>query len=283
MAVTAASLRASIRMSVEGAEPRNRPYQTPLTNAPGGAGTTFSVGDGDAFQVGDLVQTVTGELALVTAISTNDLTVTRATGTISAETLGSGDVVMKNPRFSVEQMDEAVDQILQELNPTIFALLTEDITYTVDDWYDVTDTAMEEVYSAWYIDEGDFHAPYFYFATDPDNVQPKVFVGSAGFTGTIHIVYRRPYAAVTELPDRVAPIVVNGAVYKLLGGAGVQATADPGKRTDRTTQGGQEFRDSYWFLREYTRLRDTERVYLQDKISRVPKHRISQRSRRFMK
>jgi len=283
MAVTAASLRASIRMSVEGAEPRNRPYQTPLTNAPGGAGTTFSVGDGDAFQVGDLVQTVTGELALVTAISTNDLTVTRATSTISAETLGSGDIVMKNPRYTIEQMDEAVDQILQELNPRVFYLTTEDVTYTSNDWYDVTDTAMEDVFSAWYIDSGNFYAPYFYFATDPANTQPKIFIGAAGYTGSIHVVYRRPYAVVTELPDRVAPIVVNGAVYKLLGGSGVQATSDPGKRTDRTTQGGQEFRDSYWFLREYTRLRDAERVYLDDQIKKLPKHRISQRGRRFRK
>ncbi len=282
MAVTAASLRTSIRMSVEGAEPRHRPYQTPLTNAPGGAGTTFSVGDGDAFQVGDLVETAAGELALVTAISTNDLTVTRTVGSISAETLGSGDIVKKNPRFSIEQIDEAVDQILQELNPTVYALLSEDVTYTVDDWYDVTDTAMEEVFTAWYIDDGDFHAPYFYFSTDFDNTQPKVFIGSAGFTGTIHIAYRRPYAAVTELPDRVAPMVTNGAVYKLLGGAAVLATTDPGRRTDRTVQGGQEGRDSYWFFREYTRLRDTERVYLKDKVKRLPKHRLSQRGRRYL-
>jgi len=283
MAVTAASLRTSIQMGVQGAEPRHRPYQTPLTNSPGGAGTTFSVGDGDAFQVGDELETPAGELALVTAVSTNDLTVTRAVGSITAETLSSGQLVKKNPRFTIEQMDEAVDQILQELNPTIYAFLTEDVTYTVDDWYDVTDTAMEDVFSAWYIDDGDFHAPYFYFATDPDNSQPKVFVGSAGFTGTIHIAYRRPYAVVTELPDRVAPVVVNGAIYKLLGGAAVLATTDPGRRTDRTVQGGQEGRDSYWFFREYIRLRDTERVYLEDKRKRLPKHRISQRGRRFLK
>jgi len=283
MAVTAASLRASIRMSVEGAEPRNRPYQTPLTNAPGGAGTTFSVGDGDAFQVGDLVQTVAGELALVTAISTNDLIVSRAQGTISAETLGSGDVIKKNPRFTIEQMDEAVDQILQELNPRVFYLTTEDVTITTDDWYDVTDTAMEDVISTWYIDDGDFFTPYFYFATDPANTQPKIFISTANFTGSVHVVYRRPYAAVTELPDRVAPIVVNGAVYKLLGGAAVMATDDPGKRTDRTTQGGQEARDSYWFFREHVRLRDAEVAYLREQVKKVPTERHSQRGRRYRK
>ena len=80
MALSAAGMRTSVLQAVEAAEPRNRPYQTPLTNSPGTGGTTFSVGDGDAFQVGDLVETPDGELALVTAIATNDLTVTRAQG-----------------------------------------------------------------------------------------------------------------------------------------------------------------------------------------------------------
>lgn len=281
MAVTAASLRASIRAGVEGAEPQNRPYTTPLTNSPGGAGTTFSVGDGDAFQVGDLLESPAGELALVTAISTNDLTVTRAWGTISAETLSSGQLMRKNPRFSIQQMDEAVDQVLQELNPRVFNLLTEDVAYTTDDYYDVTDTAMENVLSVWYIDDGNFYTPYFFFSTDPANTQPKLYLGAFGFTGNVHVVYRRPYTVVTEFPDRLAPMMVNGAIYKLLGGALALATADPGKRTDRTTQGGQEGRDSYWFFREFVRLRDAETVYLADQVARVPRDRQSQRSRRF--
>lgn len=281
MAVTAASIRASIRMGVEASEPRNRPYETVLTNAPGGAGTTFGVPDGDAFQVGDLVETAAGELALVTAISTNDLTVTRSARTIAAETLGSGDIIRKNPRFSIEQYDSAVAAVLLELNPRVWYMLTEDITKTTDDFYDVTDVAMEDVLSAWYIDDGDIFVPYFYFQTDPANSQPKIWLSAHRYTGTVHIVYQRPYAAVTELPDRLAPLMTNGAVYKLLGGAAVLATDDPGKRTDRTVQGGQENRDSYWFFREFIRLRDAEVVYLAAQVDRVPKDRRSQRARRF--
>jgi len=271
-------------MEVEASEPRNRPYETPLTNSPGAGGTTFSVADGDAFQVGDQVETPAGELALVTAISTNDLTVTRATRSIAAENVSSGDLLKKNPRFSLEQMDNAVDNILQELDPSgVFYMLTETVAYTTDDFYDVTDTAMDDVFSTWYIDNGNFHVPYFYFMTDPANTQPKIYLAAAGFSGNIHVVYRRPYAVVTEFPDRVAPMIIAGAVYRLMGGATILATDDPGQRTDRTVQGGQEGRDSYWYFREFRRLKDVEVAYLADQVKRVPTDRLSQRSRRYRK
>jgi len=280
MAVTVASVRADIRMDVEAAEPRSRPYECAITNA-AGTGVTIGVPDGDAFQVGDLVETPSGELALVTAISTNDLTVTRAVRSITVETLSSGDIVKKNPRFSIEQIDKAYTAILLELNNRLFNLATEAVTYTVDDFYDVTDTAMEEVFTAWYIDDGDFYTPRFHFWTDELNSQPKIWLYASGYTGSINIAYRKPYTAVTELADQLAACVVAGAVYKLLGGAAVVATTDPGKRSDRTVQGGQEVRDSYWFFREYTRLRDLEVVNLEKRVRALPTDRRSQRARRY--
>jgi hypothetical protein len=230
-----------------------------------------------------MVESPEGELSLITAISTNDLTVSRSARTNAAENLASGDMLRKNPRFSVEAIDNAVDAVLQELSPRVDALLTEDVTYTVDDWYDVTDTAMEEVHTAWYIDDGNFYVAYFAFNTDIDNTQPKIFLASAGFTGAIHVAYTRPYAAITEMPNRLGPMMTMGAVYKLLGGSGARATSDIGRRTDRTVQGGQEHRDSYWFYREFVRLRDAERSYLDTRIKKLPRDRQSQRGRRFIR
>lgn len=270
-----------MRNAVEAAEPRNRPYQTPLTNSPGTGGTTFSVADGDAFQVGDLVETPDGELALITAISTNDLTVSRAQGSVAAENLTSGEVIRKNPRFTIDQIDAATTDILHELAPRVFNLKSETLAVTTNDWYNVTDTTMEEVFSVWYLEDGDFRLPLFYFNTDPANTQPKIYVGQIGYTGDVYINYRAPYAAITEMPDRLRPMVQAGVVYKLLGGASVVSTSDPGKRTDRTVQGGQETRDSYWWYREFVRLRDAEVAYLKDQIARLPKSRLSQRVRRF--
>ena len=286
MALTQAALRLDVIDIVEGNDPRNRPYTTTLTGAPGAAPDTLPVQDGDAWQTGDIAEvvdaTVGNSLNLVLSVSTNTLTVTRDVGRVTrVGDYAGGELVRKNPRFSYDQIDQALSAVLQELNPRVFALLTEDIAYTTQDFYDVADTAMENVLSAWYLDDGDMRTPYYYYQTDPANDQPTLWLAGWGYSGTVHISYQRAYAAVTEMPDRLGGIMVAGSVYRLLGGSTVWATTDAGKRTDRTVQGGQEARDSYWFFREFTRLMDLERVYLMEQIKRFPKDIRSQRSRRF--
>ena len=283
MAVTLAGLVTRIRETVEGAEPRNRPYQAALTSGAGPGVTTLSVPDGDAWQAGDLAETPDGELCLVTAVATNDLTVIREYGTVATGTLSSGDIVKKNPRFTYDQIVTAINSILEELDDRLFNLKNEDIAVTTGDWYDMTDTTAEEVFSVWFIEDGEFRVPLFSFVTDPANNQPQVFIAATGYTGTVHVNYRAPYAAVTELPDRLRSMMVAGAVYKLLGGALVTSSSDPGKRTDRTMQSGQEGRDSYWFFREFVRLRDAEVASQRERIARLPSDRMSQRMRRFRK
>lgn len=283
MALSNTTLRAAVREAVEAAEPRNRPFQTALTNTPGTAGTTFSVADGDAFQVGDYIETPDGELALVTAIATNDLTVTRNIGTSGAENLSSGDLIRKNPRFTLDQIDAAMEDIVYEMEGhSVFNLAAETIAFTTDDWYNLTATDATEVYSAWYLDSGEFRVPFYTFVIDPANTQPQIYLATPGWSGNIYINYRAPYASYTEMPDRLRPMMVAGIVYKLLGGAAVVSTTDPGKRTDRTVQGGQETRDSYWWYREFVRLRDIEVAHLREQVKRLPKNRLSQRARRFI-
>ena len=172
---------------------------------------------------------------------------------------------------------------MNELTGRVFNLKNENVAVTTDDWYDMTDTTAEEVFSVWYLEDGEFRVPFFTFVTDPANDQPQVFVAARGYTGNVHVNYRAPYSAITELPDRLRPLIQAGVVYKLLGGAAVASTTDPGKRTDRTVQGGQEARDSVWWLREYIRLRDDEVSYLREQTKRLPKNRLSQRARRFVK
>lgn len=284
MALSDSTIITAVRELIYGAEPRHRPYQTALTNSPGTGGTTFSVGDGDAWQVGDQVETPDGELCLVTSILSNNLTVTRTQGRQAAENLASGEVVKKNPRFTYDQIESAMDDLLGELRAEgIYYLTTETIAYTTGDWYDVTDTEMEKVHAVWYIENGDFRTPYFFFLEDPANTQPKLFISSAGFTGNVFVNYQRPYALTTELPDRLRSLMANGIAYKLLGTAAGQSTMDPGKRTDRTVQGGQEARDSYWFFREYERLARNEEALLREQVKRLPTHRVAARSRRFIR
>ncbi len=285
MAVTLQNIYLDVISYVEAAEPRSRPYET--IAASGFAASVITVDDGDAWQVGDIMEivdfTVGSSLNRVTSIATNAVTVDRDVGRVTRVGDYLSDVPLrKNPRFTYDQINQAVSAVLQELDPRIFALLTEDVAFTVDDWYDVTDTAMEEVYSAWYIEDGDFKILYHQFRTDPDNTQPKIFLAASGTSATVHLNYRRPYALVTELPDRLQELIVVGVVYKMLGSANASSSSDPGKRTKRTVQGGQEGRDSYWFYREFVRLRDAERVKLDLQVKTLPRDRRSQRSKRYI-
>jgi hypothetical protein len=283
MAVTEASLRTAVRLRLESAEPRLRPYTTALTNA-AGTGTTFGVADGDAWMAGDIAETPDGEQALVISITANNLTVSRAYGGITVETLSSGDLLRKNPRFTVEQTIQEINTSLRELRGNgLYFLDTETVVYTTNKWYDVTDTDMEDVISAWYIDDDDFRVPLFAFNTDPLNDQPKVFLAAAGFTGNIFLIFKTTYSAVTELPDQVGDALVNLVAYKLLGMALAVSTTDPSRRVDRTKQGGQESRDSIWFLREFIRLRDLEVARLANQIKKVPRDIKSQRAKRFVR
>ncbi len=283
MAVTQASLQTAVRLRVESSEPRLRPYQTVLTNSPSTAGTTFSVGDGAAWQVGDLVEGPLGELSLVTSKTSNDLTVRRTVGATSVETLASGDVVRKNPRFSIDEIAGEILTSIRSLRGNgLYELATEEVTYTAEDWYDMTDTAAEKVTAVYYIDsDSDFRTPTYGFKTDPQNSQPKVWISASTFSGAVVVQYRKPYAAVTDLSDVVGDLVMYEVVYKLMGQANVTSTSDPGRRTDRTVQGGQEGRDSIWYLREFIRLRDVELVNQKRKEREAPKHPRSARAARY--
>ncbi len=285
MAVTQASMRTAVRLRAYSAEPRLRPYQTLVTNA-AGTGTTIGVGDGDAWQAGDLIEGPLGELSIVVSLSTNDLTVRRTVGATTVETLAADDVMMKNPRFTLDQIDGEILASIRALRGNgVYEIATEEVTYdSGSDWYDMTDTAAEKVIAVYYVDpDSDFRAPTFHFKTDPQNSQPKVYLSAAATsTQAIVVQYRKPYALVTDLSDNVGDMVMYEVLYKLMGIANIGATADPGRRTHRTAQGGQEGRDSIWYLREFIRLRDLEVARLHSLERQVPSNQRSKRAARYV-
>ena len=285
MAVTQASMRTAVQLRVESSEPRLRPYQTLVTNA-AGTTVTIGVGDGDAWQAGDFLEGPLGELSIVVSVATNDLTVRRTVGAVAVETLAADDVVKKNPRFSIDQIDGEILASVRALRGNgIYEIATEEVTYdSGSDWYDVTDAAMEKVIAAYYVDpDSDFRAPTFTFKTDPQNTQPKVYLSASALsTQAIVLQYRKPYALVTDLSDAVGDLVMYEVIYKLMGVANIGSSADPGRRTDRTVQGGQEGRDSIWYLREFIRLRDLEVARLHSLERQVPRHPRAARAARYV-
>ncbi len=220
------------------------------------------------------------------SVATNDLTVRRTVGAVAVETLAADDVVKKNPRFSIDQIDGEILASVRALRGNgIYEIATEEVTYdSGSDWYDVTDAAMEKVIAAYYVDpDSDFRAPTFTFKTDPQNSQPKVYLSAAALsTQAIVLQYRKPYALVTDLSDAVGDLVMYEVIYKLMGVANIGSSADPGRRTDRTVQGGQEGRDSIWYLREFIRLRDLEVARLHSLERQVPRHPRAARAARYV-
>lgn len=294
MAVTQASLRQRIKNLVYSSRPALRPYQDKIqTNAHNIADTTLDVTDGTSWAIGDIVEYSDGEKAIVTGIAANVLTVQRAQFGTTEANHAAGTEISKNPRFSIAEIDDAIETVLYDLYPQIYIL--ESVAFgtvvTGQTWYPIATAGVFDVLALFYEDPSHFTPRAILgwtfqrglLASEFDQTQ-GVFV--PGFTGAtngsnLFITQKRTITAVTDLLDRQEPLVAMGATYQLLGGETVSRTHDPGHRTDRTVQPGQDARDSIWFLREYRNLLTREEIRLRQDQDWIPTNRVQARRRRF--
>lgn len=291
MAVTESSLREEIEHLVYSAQPQARPYQDEVQNNPlASGGTTLTVLDGTQWSEGDVVDfDDDGDQAMVTAISTNDLTIRRIGDDTSH---AQGTVVYRNPRWSHKAIGYAIQHIIDDLFPDVYIHATNTQTYDPQQqWYPINDSQLTEVVSVFYEDD-EYLTPVPLGSWRQWNGLPGaeftqsegVYIpGSMGMDNgdSFYVVYRKVIGSATDLYDRQAVIVVHGAAYRLLLGANAVRTHDPSRWTDRTVQPGQEGRDSVNFLREYFQLRRREELRLSHDEDRLPKHPASERARRF--
>lgn len=296
MAITAAAMRTAIKQELYGADVTVRPYETTLAAISLAADDTIDVfaGSGAAWAAGDIGEFDDGEQVLVLSRSTDAITVKRAyKGT--AVDRAVGDVLAKSPKYSIPQIDQAIQHVLQDLAPEIYLPYT--ITLTFDattTWYPFTTAGDDQVFEV---------VTVYYDPTSGDQPQAAPVweflrdVPSAGFTKTlglaipasinlaagasIYVNTKKEMLLVTELPDRMKSMVIMGAVYQLLGGGDIRRIHDPGKRTDRTVQPGSEARTSIWYLREYTRRYQKIAADLRAWEGKSPLSRVAQRARRF--
>ena len=138
MALSQATLVQRIRF-----EQRDFPitYTGTLANA---ADTTLAVTDGTQFAVGDVVEfEADGDTCLVTAIVSNDLTVTRSYyGSTAAA--HSATSFVKNPRHYFNEIVNAISSVIQSrLWPLAWIEVADTITPapTTTTWYDLAATA----------------------------------------------------------------------------------------------------------------------------------------------
>lgn len=295
MAITAAQIRTAIKDELFGAGVTERPFETLLTAISLTADDTLEVLDGDAWDVGDVGEFADGEQVFVKSVALNVVTVVRGWNGTTAADRAVDDVLTKNPKWTIKQIDQAFDWVLQDLRPDVYDLETKELTYDPSTrWYDLSaadDARIYDVLTVYYKPTNEDHpAPIDAWMYQRD-------VSSAGFTAThglivpqsiqitsgstFYALVKKEIQAVGDLADNMKSMVVMGAVYHLLGASDIRRLHDPGKRTDRTVQPGSEARTSIWYLREYVKRKNTIIADLYARTGDIVRSRISHRARRF--
>lgn len=293
---TQAALRERTQRLVYSSLPFLRPYRDALSSSITSGTTTFTVTNEDDWDVGDiLVFQDTGEECVVTAVTSNDtnqITVRRGAFGTTAASHSSGVEFEKNPRFTVRELDDAIQHSLENLWPRVYVLATGSFTFSANTfWYPISDNNCREVLSVYYEDPT-YLTPrpitVWRFNTGLDSAefsqQQGLYIPTAQGMNegeTVYYTYRKELTNVADLKVRQERLVVLGAVAALLAAEEVARTYDPGRMTDRTVQPGQNIRDASWFYQMWLREVRQEELRLKQEESRLPKTRVAERRRRW--
>ena len=291
MALTQAQINQAVKLELYSAQVTERPYEALINETFSDVDTTLTLDDGTPWAVGDIGEFDDGEQVLVTAVATNDLTVIRGYNGTTAAAQADDSRIVKNPRFSIAQIEQATGHALDILADYLYVETTETITYDpTTRWYALS-TTFDKVLTVFYKPTNeDYPAPVEYwhwergvpsaaFTQDEGLWLPQTMDIASG--ADIYVVGRVRPSAITELDDSFKHCVTMGVCYYLLGAANVARTHDPGKRTDRTVQPGQEARDSIWYYREFQGAIDRLRERLTRLEKNLPTSRQASRARRF--
>lgn len=295
MAITAANIQDAVRLEVYSAQITERPYVCEINGSITDSGTSIVVDDGTPWAVQDIGEFDDGEQVLVTAVATNTLTVLRGWNGTTAAAQSDNAVFTQNPRFSRAQINQALDHVLDDLRPDLYDLETKTLTYDpTTTWYAFSagdDARILDVISVYYKATNIAHptpVDSWKFYRDLDATAFTAALGvavgptlSLASGSSLYAIVRKEVQAIADCPDAWKSMLVMGVVYHLMGAQTISRTQDPGRRSDRTVQAGQDARDSIWYLREYIRRRDKLAADIERREGEVPKSRYSARSSRF--
>lgn len=292
---TQASIRTRVRDSLYSARPVLRPFATLVTEAMDASETDVDVTAGTDWAKGDILEFSDGEQCFVQSVASNTLTVIRGYGGTTAATHSINDIVLKNPRFTLQQIDQAITDTLLEYEAYgvyvygqgTITLVSGQYTYDLAATTDVLD-----VLSVYHPREGvqaDAIVLPFRFSRQ---VHTTFAASGAALTlwdwgqksagEAVLFTYAKRIDSVTDLLTRQEEVTVLGAVARLLKRTIVPNTHDPGKRTDRTVQPGQTGRDSREIMAEYLRLMNQEAATLKiEKAKILPSAPFVQRANRW--
>lgn len=272
---TLTSIRNRIYRHLYAAYPKSRPFQSLDTAGVTPSGTTVTVTDGNDWEEGDILEWEDGDLALVTAVATNNLTVVRDYLGSTGATHAANSLVSKNPRFTIQQIDDAIRGAMSVLGTWgIHTFGTGSVTLAASEWYyELSDTDIADNYgvlAVYYVEDTTKQPVYLPFkyaehlsTADVDWSEGRGITimskGDRDTTGTLYYTYAKSYNPVSDnlstvvalLEDQHEELVVLSATANLMGMTVVPMTQDPGRRTDRSTPPGQTSRDGRWFQGEF--------------------------------
>jgi hypothetical protein len=268
---TVADLRRRVRNYLYGEKATERPFTSAITSSFVAADTTIDVVDGDDWAPQDVIEVeTTGEKILVLSVSTNTLTVSRAyEDTTAADSAGDDDRLVKDPRWSEQEIDDAIAASIAQLESWgIHVWGTGSITYDSTAWaIPITDTDVMQQYGvlSLYYQEADTLIPrplpfreIAQLSSAPSGwdasgilVQVLAWGDLSASQPTAYYTYAQIPADATELLVRQEELVILGACSLLMGMSIAPRTNDPGAQTDRTVQPGQSVRDGRWFQGEF--------------------------------
>lgn len=267
---TAAALRRRVYNYLLGSFPTDRPFQSPITGAYNNSTTTIPITDGDDWAAQDVIENDgNGEKMRVVSIATNNLTVIRGIDdTTKTASTGTTDIMNKSPRWSQQQIDEAIAAAILQLEAWgVHVWGTGSITYDATaQFIPITDTDIMKQYGvlSMYYQEDNTLIPralpfrqIAQLASDPTGWDASgigvqiLGWGDMGTSDSAYYTYAQIPADATELLSRQEELVVLAATALLMGKTIAPRTSDPGAHTDRTVQPGQGVRDGRWFQAEF--------------------------------
>lgn len=289
---TTADIRTRVRDMVYSARPPQRPYVTQTTEPIDGSETGVDVTAGTDWAQGDVLEFSDGEQFFVQSVVTNTLNGIRGYNGTTIATHANADIVSKNPRFTIQQIDQAIEDSLRELETNgIHVWGTGSIVLVASTYaYDITGADVLDILAVYYPRNNDgiaINLPFrFHRQTtglSASNRTLEVWDWGERVSGdTLLYTYQQKIDDVADLLTRQEEMVVIGTAARLLKRTIAPETHDPGKRTDRTVQPGQTGRDSRELMGEYVRLLTQEAQLLKVERSRfLPAGAHTSRSRRW--
>jgi len=264
---TAAVIRQRIRDNVYSAALNERPFASLTNGSITDSATSVVVDEGDYFSMGDIIEFLDdGEQCYVTASAVETLTIIRGWNGTTAAAQADNSIIIKNPRLSVKQIDDATTATLHQLGTLgVHTWGYGEITLVAgQEWYDLTATDILDypgVVWLGYVENTTTDLPISLPFKYETHMKSDITTSTHGLHvwdwgdkaagAKLYFTYAQVIDATTDLLSRQEELVVLGATARLLGKVLAPRTHDPGRLTDKNLDPKYDVNSARWYQAEF--------------------------------